>query len=156
MWSNSWITVATTAVSSAKVAVVDSGKIGRSAAYSRYNNGPRTLPWVHLLWLRTVLYTRFQPLRGSVWYANRILGQGNDSEGETVLTCIGVPMPYFVQCLRDVWKCCRTVLLIFESFVYPLYDSMCQFYCGVFCLKPNWWSDDWVLIHYFQTLGGAF
>jgi hypothetical protein len=27
------------------VAVVDPGEIGRSAVYSRYNNGPRTLPW---------------------------------------------------------------------------------------------------------------
>jgi hypothetical protein len=25
--------------------VVDSGEVGRSAVYSRYNNGPRTLPW---------------------------------------------------------------------------------------------------------------
>jgi hypothetical protein len=37
--------VATTAVSLAKVAVVDSGEVGRSAVYSRYNNGLRTLPW---------------------------------------------------------------------------------------------------------------
>jgi hypothetical protein len=37
--------VATTAVSSAKVAVVDSGEVGRSAKNSRYNNGPRALPW---------------------------------------------------------------------------------------------------------------
>jgi hypothetical protein len=36
--------MATTTVSSAKVAVVDSGEVGRSAVYSRYNNGPRTLP----------------------------------------------------------------------------------------------------------------
>jgi hypothetical protein len=35
--------VATTAVSPAKVDVVDSGKLGRSAVYSGYNNGPRTL-----------------------------------------------------------------------------------------------------------------
>jgi hypothetical protein len=35
--------VATTAVSSAKA--VDSGEVVRSAVYSRYNNGPRTLPW---------------------------------------------------------------------------------------------------------------
>jgi hypothetical protein len=40
------LSVATTSVSSAKVAVVDSGEVGRSAVYSRYNNGPRTLPWV--------------------------------------------------------------------------------------------------------------
>jgi hypothetical protein len=37
--------VASTAVSSAKVAVVDSGKDGMSAVYSKYNNVPRTLPW---------------------------------------------------------------------------------------------------------------
>jgi hypothetical protein len=39
------VSVATTAASSAKVAVVDSGEVGRSAVYDRYNNGPRTLPW---------------------------------------------------------------------------------------------------------------
>jgi hypothetical protein len=40
-----WLSVAATAVSSAKVDVVDSGEVGRSAVYRRYNNGPRTLPW---------------------------------------------------------------------------------------------------------------
>jgi hypothetical protein len=40
------LSVATTAVSSAKVAVADSGEVGRSAVYSRYNSSPRTLPWV--------------------------------------------------------------------------------------------------------------
>jgi hypothetical protein len=39
------LSVAITAVLSAKVAVVDSGEVGRSAVHSRYNNGPRTLPW---------------------------------------------------------------------------------------------------------------
>jgi hypothetical protein len=39
------LSVATTAVSSVKVAVADSSEIGRSAVYSRYNNGPRTLHW---------------------------------------------------------------------------------------------------------------
>jgi hypothetical protein len=56
--------MATTPVSLAKVAVIDSSKVGRSAAYNRYNNGPRTLPWG----------TQFQPLRGSVCYSYRILG----------------------------------------------------------------------------------
>jgi hypothetical protein len=37
--------MASTAVSSAKVAVVSSGEVGRSAVYSRYNNDPRSLPW---------------------------------------------------------------------------------------------------------------
>jgi hypothetical protein len=41
--------MATTAVSLAKVVVVDSGEVGRSTVYSMYNNSPRTLPWrVHL------------------------------------------------------------------------------------------------------------
>jgi hypothetical protein len=40
------LSVASTAVSLAKVAVVDSGEVGRSAVYIRYNNGPRTMPWV--------------------------------------------------------------------------------------------------------------
>jgi hypothetical protein len=39
------LSVANTAVSSANVAVVDSVEVGRSAVCSRYNNGPRTLPW---------------------------------------------------------------------------------------------------------------
>jgi hypothetical protein len=38
--------MATTAVSSAEVAVVGSGEVGRCAVCSRYNSGPRTLPWV--------------------------------------------------------------------------------------------------------------
>jgi hypothetical protein len=38
------LVMAITAVSSAKVAVADSGEVGRSAVYSRYNSGPRTLP----------------------------------------------------------------------------------------------------------------
>jgi hypothetical protein len=37
--------VAKTAVSSAKVAVVVSGEVGRSAVYRSYRRGPRTLPW---------------------------------------------------------------------------------------------------------------
>jgi hypothetical protein len=39
------LSVAITAVSSAKVGVVDSGEDGRSAVYSRYSNDPRTLSW---------------------------------------------------------------------------------------------------------------
>jgi hypothetical protein len=37
--------VASTAVSSAKVAVVECAKVGRFAFYSNYSNGPRLLPW---------------------------------------------------------------------------------------------------------------
>jgi hypothetical protein len=37
--------MAMTAVSSAKVAVLESGEVGRSAVYRRYSKGPRTLPW---------------------------------------------------------------------------------------------------------------
>jgi hypothetical protein len=39
------LSVANTAVSSANVAVADSGEVGRSAVYTRYNSGPRTMPW---------------------------------------------------------------------------------------------------------------
>jgi hypothetical protein len=37
--------VAMTAVSSAKVVVMESGEVGRSAVYRRYSKGPRKLPW---------------------------------------------------------------------------------------------------------------
>jgi hypothetical protein len=38
------LSVASTAVSSAKFALVDSGEVDRSEVYSKYNSGPRTLP----------------------------------------------------------------------------------------------------------------
>jgi hypothetical protein len=38
------LSVASTAVSLANVAVVDSGEVGRSAVYSRYNNRPGVCP----------------------------------------------------------------------------------------------------------------
>jgi hypothetical protein len=37
--------VASTAVLSAKAAAIYSAEVGRSTVYTRYNNGPRTLPW---------------------------------------------------------------------------------------------------------------
>jgi hypothetical protein len=40
-WSLSEVRMA---VSSAKVAMVVVGKVGRSTVYMRYKNGPRTLP----------------------------------------------------------------------------------------------------------------
>jgi hypothetical protein len=43
--------VARTAVSSANVAMVVAGEVGRSAVYMRYNNGPRTLPWGTPAWI---------------------------------------------------------------------------------------------------------
>jgi hypothetical protein len=69
--------MAATAVSSAKVALVDSGEVGRSAAY---NNDPRTLPWGTL-----ALTGEYYVCLASVF--TMILLQGNESEGETVLTC---------------------------------------------------------------------
>jgi hypothetical protein len=38
------VSAAITAVSSAKVAVMESGEVGRSAVYRRYSKGPKTLP----------------------------------------------------------------------------------------------------------------
>jgi hypothetical protein len=75
----------------AKVAVVYSGEVGRSAVYSRYNNGPRALPWgVTALTEESSVYSVSAFRRKCVCYANRILGQGNNAEGETILTCIGI------------------------------------------------------------------
>jgi hypothetical protein len=65
------LSMVTTAVSWAKVAVVDYSEAGRYAVYSRSLGDCLGL---HLHWLMTVLCTRFQPLRGSVCYVNRILG----------------------------------------------------------------------------------
>jgi hypothetical protein len=61
------------AVSSANVAVVDPGEVGRSAVYSRYNNGPRTLPsGTPALTDDSSVYS-VSTLWGSVCYGNRIL-----------------------------------------------------------------------------------
>jgi hypothetical protein len=38
------LSIASTAISLAKAAVVDSDEIDRSAVYSKYHSGPRTLP----------------------------------------------------------------------------------------------------------------
>jgi hypothetical protein len=40
------LSVASTAVSLVKVVVADSGEVGRSAAYNKYNNGPMMLQGV--------------------------------------------------------------------------------------------------------------
>jgi hypothetical protein len=61
--------MASTAVSTAKVAVVDSGEVGRSAVFSRYNNGPRTLPCC----IRKVLQpaNSIKVFRGFPWSQNK-------------------------------------------------------------------------------------
>jgi hypothetical protein len=50
------LSMASTPVSLAKVAVVDSGEVGRSAVYSRYNHGPRILPETGYTELSSVNY----------------------------------------------------------------------------------------------------
>jgi hypothetical protein len=55
--------VASTAVSPAKVVVVDSDEVGRSAVYSKCNSGPRTL-----------LCSQCEPSLENGCYVNRILG----------------------------------------------------------------------------------
>jgi hypothetical protein len=42
--------VARTAVSSADLAMLVVGEVGRAAVYMRYSNGPRTLPWGTPVW----------------------------------------------------------------------------------------------------------
>jgi arginyl-tRNA--protein-N-Asp/Glu arginylyltransferase len=49
--------VANTAVSSENFAVADSFEVGKSAVYSRYNNGPRTLSFGTLALNETVQVT---------------------------------------------------------------------------------------------------
>jgi hypothetical protein len=46
------LSVATSAVSSANVAVLDFGEVGTSAVYSRYNNGPleTAVGYTHIYW----------------------------------------------------------------------------------------------------------
>jgi hypothetical protein len=66
--------MASTAVSSTKIAVVDSSEVDRSAVYSRYNNGPRTLPWsTPAMNGKNSVYSVSTFIR-SVCCANRILG----------------------------------------------------------------------------------
>jgi hypothetical protein len=66
------LSVASTAVSSAKVPDVDSGEVARSAVYSRYNNGP----WA-MLWSTPALARE-----SSVYSVSTALGQGSNSEGQ--------------------------------------------------------------------------
>jgi hypothetical protein len=40
-------------------------------------------------------------------------------------------MPYFVKCFRYVLEWCRTVLLVFKSFISLLNNSMHLLCCGV-------------------------
>jgi hypothetical protein len=68
------LSMATTAVSLTKVAVIDSGEVDKSAVYSRYNNGPRTLPWGAPALTEDSSAYSVSTFRGSVCYANRILG----------------------------------------------------------------------------------
>jgi hypothetical protein len=56
--------VARTAVSSANVAMVVVGEVGRSAVYMRYSNGPRTLAWGMPAWIG-----------GRVWCVEAILSK---------------------------------------------------------------------------------
>jgi hypothetical protein len=100
-------------------------------------------------WLGRVLHTKFQLLRGSVCYANRILGQGNNSEGDTILTCIGV------QYAKLCWRFERCLKTLQNSIAcsQELHLSI-RFDVSVLLWSASAWSwtDDWVIIHYFQPL----
>jgi hypothetical protein len=64
------LSMVTTAVSLAGVTVVDPGEVGRSAVYSGIIMAIEHCLVAHLYSVRTVLCTQFQPVRGSVCYAN--------------------------------------------------------------------------------------
>jgi hypothetical protein len=97
-------------------------------------------------WLR-VLYTLFQLLQGSVCYAN-------SAEGETGLAFIGVQ--YAILCWR--LERCLKMLQISIACFQELHLSFIRFDVSVLLWSASVWSwtDDWVLIHYFQPLGGSF
>jgi hypothetical protein len=99
--------------------------------HDRYNNDPRTLPWCTPAMPGKSSVYSVSTLRGSVCYANKILRQGNNLEGETVLTYIGVQYAILCRVLERCLKCCRTALFVFKSLIYPLHNSMFLFYCGV-------------------------
>jgi hypothetical protein len=98
--------------------------------------------------------TRFQPLRGSVWYLNKILLEGINSEGETVLTCIEVQYTIICQMPERCLKMLQNIIACYQE----LRLSFAWFDVPVLLWSASVWSrtDDWVLICYFQPLGGAF
>jgi hypothetical protein len=98
------LSVASTAVSLLEVAAVDSAVIGRSAGYDTNNYDLGTLPCgTSALVGKSSVYS-VSILQGSICYANRILGQGNNLKRETVLTCTEVQ--HTVLC-RMLQRCLR-------------------------------------------------
>jgi hypothetical protein len=67
------LSVVSAAASLPKVAVIDSGEADRSAVFSRYNNGPRTLTWDKPALTRENSVYSFSTFK-MVCYANRIVG----------------------------------------------------------------------------------
>jgi hypothetical protein len=129
-----------TAVLSAKVAVMYSGEVGRSAVYSRYNMALGHFLWMRQRWLGRVLRTQFQLLQGSVSYANRVLEQGNHSEGETILTCIGVQYAILCWRLERCLKMLQNSIACFQELPSVIRTIRCV--CSIvecLCLKLNWW-----------------
>jgi hypothetical protein len=94
--------VASTAVSTTNVAVVDPVRLLGLQCIAGIIMSHGHCLGVRPLSLERVLHTQFQPLGESICYANRILGQGNNSEREIVLTCIAVQYTYFSERLGDV------------------------------------------------------
>jgi hypothetical protein len=52
-------------------------------------------------------------------------------EGKTVSTCTEVQYAILCPMLENCPRCCRRVLLVFKSFIYPSYDLECLFYSGM-------------------------
>jgi hypothetical protein len=94
--------MATTAVSLTEIAaLVDFGKVGRSAVYSKYNNGPRTLAWGTSAFTDDSSMYSVSTFTRKCLYVIRILGL-EIIQREGRLLYRSPVCPYFVECLRDV------------------------------------------------------
>jgi hypothetical protein len=90
------LSMVSSVVSSAKVTMVNSGEVrGLQWIVSIILALGHRL-WICPHWLERVLCTQFQPSQGSVFYANRILRQGNNSKAMTALTCMRIQ--YAIRC----------------------------------------------------------
>jgi hypothetical protein len=131
MWLRQVSLRSKTEASSAKVAVVVSGEVGRSAVYRRYRRGTRTLPWGTPAFTGRVRYIVVQSWHGSVWPVGRIWGLENNCEGETFVICRGVLCAKLCQMLGRIEESCGTVMFIVKCFIYFVHNAMCLMDGGV-------------------------
>jgi hypothetical protein len=77
------------------------------------------------------LNIQFQLSPGSVSYGDRILGEGNNSEGESAVACTEVLYATLYRVLGRCQEMLRNSIACFEGFVYLLDNAVGLFDCGV-------------------------